>query len=522
MGETTGILSFVMALLPIAVLIILLLAFKVKAAVASFIGLVAAVLVGVFYFGSSPAGLPVQAAKGAWNALSIFIVILPAMLIYQISNEANMFAHIKRRVDGMIRNELLRVLFIGWAFASFLQSVTGFGVPVAVCAPILVGFGFSPVTAVIISILGHAWGGTFGTLAIAWDSMVMQAGLGDSALIARTAVNAGLMLWLDIMVCGFVIYGLYKKHKGDKHIRLKEIFYIVVISAVQGGGQLLTAYFNPSVACFVASALSLAVIFLLDRLPAGKEGRGVGHGEEERQKEKSAVPLGDIVMPYVVLVVLVVVVLLVGPVNAFLSQFKVGFYLPDESGGTSLFSPLSVFTHSGTILLVTSILLYAWYLKRGYVKRANMGGTILKALKKAGQSILPVLCLIVMSKVMDGTGQISVLADGTAGALGGAYAIAAPFIGILGSFICSSNMSSNILFTGFQSNIASALHMDPSVILAAQTAGGSIGNLLATSNIVLGLITTKAAGQESKVLKFLFPIALSIGLACGILTFILL
>ncbi|MDL2327622.1 L-lactate permease [Ruminococcaceae bacterium OttesenSCG-928-A11] len=508
--------AFGMAFLPIAVLIALLLVFKVRASVASLCGLGTAILVGVLYFGAPASGLPLQAVKGAWNALSIFIVICPAMLIYQVLSEADMFTHIKAKVSGMLRDDLLQVLFIGWAFAGFLQSVTGFGVPVAVCAPILVGFGFSPVTAVIISILGHAWGGTFGTLAIAWDSMLMQAGITDGALIARTALNTGLMLWLETAICGFVIYALYKKKQGEKKIVVREIIYVIVISAVQGGGQLLTAYFNPSVACFIASTLAIITIFLLDRLSPKRK------APQAAETGAGAVSTFDVIMPYLVLVVLVVVVLLVGPVNRLLGQFQVGLTLPDGTGGASVYSPLSIFTHSGTVLLVTAVLLYAWYLKKGHVQRQNMGVVVSNALKKAGQSILPVLCLIIMSKVMDGTGQITVLAGGVAGLMQGAYPFAAPFIGILGSFICSSNMSSNILFTGFQNSIAASLEMDPAVILAAQTAGGSIGNLLATSNIVLGLITTKAAGQENRVLKFLFPIALGIGLLCGILTFNLL
>jgi lactate permease len=39
-----------------------------------------------------------------------------------------------------------------------------FGVPVVVTAPILLGLGFDPVTAVVALSLGHAWSVTFGSL----------------------------------------------------------------------------------------------------------------------------------------------------------------------------------------------------------------------------------------------------------------------------------------------------------------------------------------------------------------------
>ena len=39
---------------------------------------------------------------------------------------------------------------MGWIFESFLQGITGFGVPVAVGAPLLIGIGMKPVWAVVI------------------------------------------------------------------------------------------------------------------------------------------------------------------------------------------------------------------------------------------------------------------------------------------------------------------------------------------------------------------------------------
>ena len=63
------------------------------------------------------------------------------------------------------------VLLICWLFSSFLQGITGFGVPVAVCAPILIALGVQPLWSVIITLLGHAWANTYGTFALAWDAL---------------------------------------------------------------------------------------------------------------------------------------------------------------------------------------------------------------------------------------------------------------------------------------------------------------------------------------------------------------
>ena len=101
--------------------------------------------------------------------------------------------------DGMRRllpNELLLVLAMGWIFESFLQGITGFGVPVAVGAPLLIGIGVKPMWAVIIPLLGQSWGNTFGTLAAAWDALVMSAGLSSgSKEYLITAFWTALFIW---------------------------------------------------------------------------------------------------------------------------------------------------------------------------------------------------------------------------------------------------------------------------------------------------------------------------------------
>ena len=46
---------------------------------------------------------------------------------------------------------MIQALLLSWLFASFLQGMGGFGVPVAVVAPLLVGLGFSPIQAVVMA-----------------------------------------------------------------------------------------------------------------------------------------------------------------------------------------------------------------------------------------------------------------------------------------------------------------------------------------------------------------------------------
>ena len=80
-------------------------------------------------------------------------------------------------------------LLICWLFSSFLQGITGFGVPVAVCAPILIALGVQPLWSVIITLLGHAWANTYGTFALAWDALITQSQNGLPAYYSLESIS---------------------------------------------------------------------------------------------------------------------------------------------------------------------------------------------------------------------------------------------------------------------------------------------------------------------------------------------
>ena len=120
---------------------------------------------------------------------------------------------------------------------------------------------------------------------------------------------------------------------------------------------------------------------------------------------------------------------------------------------------------------------------------------------------------------MSGTGQTEVLAQGVSNVLGSYYVIIAPFIGLLGSFITGSNMSSNILFANFQMTTSQIVGLNTHAILGAQTAGAGIGTSIAPGNIVLGTTTAGILGSEGQVLKKIIPFALGVASLYGFLLY---
>ena len=529
MNIPANLFMWVLACLPIIVLLVLMIRFQWGATDAAPIGLAITVFTGIVFYKADLKVIVSEGSKGIWNALTILIIVWTAVLLYQVGNETHAFLVIRDGMRKLLPNELLLILAMGWIFESFLQGITGFGVPVAVGAPLLIGIGVKPMWAVIIPLLGQSWGNTFGTLAAAWDALGMSVGLTTGSRdYLVTALWAAVFIWVWNLIIGVTICWFYGKGKAIR----KGILAVALISVIQGGGELLLTQVNTTIACFVPACISLIIILMLGRLPAFRNEWNVKESQimerktvaQEDGEKPEGMTLVQAFVPYFLLSVIALVVLLVEPVHTFLGRIQIGFSFPETVTGygyvneaVESFSPLSPFTHASMFLLISSLAGMIYYRKKGWIKKGGIGRIFIRAVSMTMPSGMAIIGLVIMSKIMAGTGQTEVLANGIANVLGKVYVILSPFIGLLGSFMTGSNMSSNILFAGFQSTTANLLHVDPSIVLGAQTAGGSIGSAISPSNIILGTTTANILGSEGKVLKKIIVITVPAAVVIGIL-----
>ncbi|MEG0267557.1 MAG: L-lactate permease [Carnobacterium sp.] len=154
------------------------------------------------------------------------------------------------------------------------------------------------------------------------------------------------------------------------------------------------------------------------------------------------------------------------------------------------------------------------------MKSPSLIQLVKKAVKKTISPSLAIFSLLCISRVMAGTGQTFVLATGIAIVLKERYVLISPFIGLLGSFITGSNMTSNILFGDFQLHVSEFIGLKTALILGAQTAGGAIGTSIAPGNIVLGTTTAGILGFEGRVLIKLIPYTLLAAIIFGLVLYL--
>lgn len=504
---------WLLALIPLAALLILLVGLRWTAAQAGAVGFFIAAALAWLAFRTGFEALATATAKGIWDAIFILYVIWPALLLYEVTDKAGAFDVFRSGVERFTRSRLLLVLAFGWVFASFLQGIAGFGTPIAIVAPLLVGIGVRPVMAVVIPLIGHSWANMFGTLAVGWLATIRVVDLANPTF---TAFSAALLLWIPNLLAGFTIAWLYGRWEAVK----RALPAVLIISIIHGGGQLFLTTVNPIISNFVPATIALAAVYLIERLPRYHEAEPIESPIFEEpmaadggEPEKPKMPINLAFLPYYVLIGVSLAGLLIPPVNEFLGRLEIGFSYPRVETGFGNVTPaedmyggFAIFTHPGTFLLISALIAYIVFRLRGLYDRGAERGMLSGMAENAIPASIAILGFLTLSQIMDHSGMISILALGIAAVSPAiVYAFLANFIGVLGAFMTSSNTASNILFAPLQQQTALATALDASRIIGAQSAGGAIGNAIAPANVVLGTGTAKIIGQEGEVLKYTLP-----------------
>jgi lactate permease len=502
-----------LASLPILTVLILMLRFRWGGAKAGAIGWIAALLVAAFRFGAGWQVLALAQLKGLLLTLFVLYITWAALILFRVADEAGALSAIGAGLPHLTPDRGLQALLLGWAFGAFLQGVSGFGVPVAVVAPLLVGLGFPPVAAVVIVSVGHSWAVTFGSLGSSFYALIGATGRSGEELAPWSAV----MLGLACLGCGA---GTLWAAGGRRTLRAG-LAPLLVIGGVMAGSQFLAVTNGLwAIGGMVGGLAGLAVGVAWARWQARREIGSTGLAGHALPAQPKSMPLGWALFPYTLLIAIVLTAQLVPPARDLLGQVVIRVRFPELTTARGWVTPagtgrtISVFGHAGALLTYAAIISYATFHKQGYYARGTARRIVQAVVRKATRSSLGIAAMVGMAVTMEHAGMTQQLADGVARVAGTAFPLVAPFIGALGAFMTGSNTNSNVVFGGMQQHVATLLGLGPLVILAAQTAGGAVGSMFAPAKVIVGCSTVNLGGQEGPVLRAVMRYGLAI--VCGI------
>ncbi len=483
--------DFILAITPIALILFLMVGLRWGAARAGGAGYLTALLIASLYFGVGPVLLAYAHAKALLLSLDVLLIIWAAFLLYRVADEAGAIRTIGQALPHLTNDKGMQAVIIGWVFATFLQGVGGFGVPVAVIAPILVGLGFAPLAAVVIPSIGHGWAVTFGSLGSSFQALIAATGLPGEVLVSASALFLG--------IAGLVV-GWMVVHAAQGWQAVARLFWVVlVIGLVMSTTQYLVAVSGLwNIGAFVAGIAGLLV-----SVPLARRHRGDQADNGDLDLKKLVIALSG----YLMMMLVILIVQLVPAVNSFLSQVVIQVDFPQVSTSLGYITPAGAgrkiyfFRHTGVVLAYASIFAYLIYRAAGYYKPGAVARILNGTLRRVLSSSVSIFSMVTMAVIMEHAGMTDVLARGLADGMGALFPFAAPWIGALGAFMTGSNTNSNVVFGALQMRTAQLLGYSVAIILAGQTAGAALASVLAPTKVVVGASTAGMAGKEGDVMR---------------------
>lgn len=482
-----GFVNFVMAVSPIAIVLVGILAFKKPAMKVAPVALVWTVFLAFTYFNvtglafkESVAMVDALVWKGLKEGLKIVAMVFGAFIILNTLKQTGAIEDVKNtvaKISGTDRR--VQLVVIGLMVPIFLEGAAGAGAPAAIAAPFLVALGFSPITAIAVALLGDAtpcsWGGA-GLTTISGGASLVEAGLSTAA--ANSAM-VGRIHMFGVLVIPFLMVAIAFGRKGFKGI----VPYLTYAGVTTGATMfVLSNFVGPEVTSMGTGLIAIVFSVLYVKFVPIKTPEEFKYEGEAGASKYSAFRA---LSPYIYMLVLLPVV-----------RYGVPAFV--ENG----FAMLCTF---GYIVWVDAVIFLSAVL--GAVTLGVKWNEFGKICSRTGKNVLPVLVtmgsLLVLSYIMQSasTGMMSLIAGDIAGLAQGFYPAAAVFIGSMGSFITGTGLGSNIMFAGMHTEAALSLGLNPITVFAGQNAGASLGNLICPNNTVAACATVGEVGNESRVMK---------------------
>ncbi len=481
---STTMATAVLAVAPILTVLALMLVAGWSAARAGSVGLVLALGLATLAFDVGENGALMVAgvaAEAAFITATILWILWPALTLHQMQQNNGALDALRAAVCRLTHQPMLQVLLIGWCLSLFLEGAAGFGTPVALVAPLLAGLGVPPLQSVVLALLGHAIGVSFGALGTPVAAQSTLTGLSGDSIAWRTALlNAGAA---SLMMVYFVRTFRTTLANAD----VDRTLHVGRWAALTAASFTLPAV---CVAFLIGPALPTLVGALVAGLVLAMAIRYRADDHQSSDTSPDSASLAHALAPYFSLTLLVFATRLL-PDNA-LTSLVLHWRLWEDYRGQ--IQPLG---HPGT-LLVAALLAGTWIQSRSLRPLAP-------ALTASGRRLLPVaaalFAMLCLSRWMLHSGMIAALQAAAVESFGRGWPLLAPTVGALGSFVTGSATASNVLFSTLQTQTATALGLSSTWMAAGQTAGAAIGNIICPHNIVAGAATVGLAGREADILR---------------------
>ncbi|MCL4466478.1 MAG: L-lactate permease [Chloroflexi bacterium] len=511
---------WLLTFLPIAVLLVTIVGLKWGAPKAGAAAWFVALAVAIIGFGGDAFLVALASAKGLSLSIFVLSIIWSSVFLYNVAEQLGAPRVIGETLARLVADPLLQALVIAWCFSSFLQGITGFGVPVAVAAPLLIIVGVPPVQAAVMTLIGHSWAVTFGSVGSSYYTLQLVTRLAPEQLAPWMAFSFAL----PIITCGF---GVAHVQGGVPAMR-RAALPVLLAGSVMAVLMWLFAYLGaPQIASTLPSLVGCLVLWLVGRsAPAVRRVEPPIAGGSMDGPLAGKLGFNAAFLPYYALIGLTVAGQ-VPAVKAALGNVAWGLDYPAYQTSLgyqvlaeNLYAKISLLSHPAPIIVAAALLSFAYYRLAGFWRPGVGRAAARLTVKQCVPTSVGIAATVMMALIMNDAGMTTLLAHGIANATGPLFPLLSPFIGVLGCFMTGSNTTSNVMFGALQYETARGLGVSTVLISAAQSVGGSLGSIVAPAKVLIGAVVVGLTGREGEVMGRAIPYCLVLVLLVGIQTWL--
>jgi lactate permease len=507
-------LSFLVAALPVATVLVLLGVLRRPAWQASAAGLIVGLIIATTIW-QFPVDLAFNSlANGVVFALwPVMWIVFAALLLYNIAVSSGRFDAFRTWLLRHLPDDRRVILIvIGFCFGALLEGIAGFGTPVAITSSLLIMVGFPALEALVFVLIFNTAPVAFGALGVPVTVLGAVTNLPSSTLGAMI----GRQLPVMAVILPFYVIGLYG---GLRSIRA--LWPVIVISGVSFAlAQFVASNFiDYTLTDVLASLGSLAatLLFLQVWRPAPDPEFRIRDASLESVKADTGVPAWQGWLPW--LIVSGVVIVWSSAKIFENGRMKIPWPGLDKAVAITLydnkpyaavwdFQPLATGTAIFLSAIVTAAILG--------VRPSTFVACAERTIRQLWLAIITVCLIVGLAYLMNFSGLAYTLGLGVA-SVGHGFVLLSPFLGWLAVFLSGSDTSGNALFGNLQVVAAKQLNLNPVLFAASNSSGGVMGKMISPQNIATGASVTDLKGQEGLIFSRTFVHSIVLTLLLGIL-----
>lgn len=524
--------SSAIALIPIIFFFLALAVFRMKGSVAGTITVILALLVSLFAYQMPTMMALASMVYGFFYGLwPIAWIIIGAVFLYKISVKTGQFDIIRSSILSITEDQRLQMLFVGFAFGTFLEGAAGFGAPVAITAALLVGLGFKPLYAAGLCLIVNTAPVAFGAMGIP----IIVAGQVSGVETHEISQMVGRQLPFMVPIVLFWIMAIMDGWRG-----VKETWPAVIV----GGGafaiaQYLTSNFVgpelPDITASIASLISLTILLKYWQPKhifrfANEDASMNENLAEQKQQKYTLAQIAKAWSPFAILTVMVTIWSVKpfkdlftkdGALHDLVISIKVPFLhqmvqkmppVVSEIKDYDAIYKFDWFSATGTAIIFPAIITIIFLKMKPKEAVVTFGETI-NELKIPIYSIGMVLAFAFIANY---SGMSATLALALAHT-GQAFTFFSPFLGWLGVFLTGSDTSANALFGALQATTAQQIGVPEVLLVAANTSGGVTGKMISPQSIAIACAAVGLVGKESDLFRFTVKHSITFTVMIGII-----